>query len=243
MIYVLGGGANLNFKVVGGTSQPSAPAENTIWVNTSTSITSWVFSATQPTSPAAGKVWFQTDTSSNAAFNALKKNNITVYPIACKQYVSGAWVEKDAKIYQSGAWVSWTYYLFNISDQCISVTGGWEAYVNGVLYNDEGYVGLRSTGSSVVAAVGTKNPIDLTNFKTLKGFACKVYNGAKELIGVTKTKEAIFAAYISPVYSASGAFSEFSVDVSELSGEYYVTLSSSASGDRAYNRASQIWLE
>lgn len=38
----------LNFNVVGGTSAPSNPSENTIWVNTSTPITSWDISATEP---------------------------------------------------------------------------------------------------------------------------------------------------------------------------------------------------
>lgn len=42
------GGAGLNFKVVGGTTQPSSPKENTIWVNTDTPITSWDFSSEAP---------------------------------------------------------------------------------------------------------------------------------------------------------------------------------------------------
>ena len=49
-----GGIAGLNFKVVGGTTQPTNPKENTIWVNTNTDITSWVFSAGQPESPTEG---------------------------------------------------------------------------------------------------------------------------------------------------------------------------------------------
>ncbi len=43
-----GGGNPLNFKIVNGTSAPASPKENTIWVKTSTAITSWDFSATQP---------------------------------------------------------------------------------------------------------------------------------------------------------------------------------------------------
>ena len=43
-----GGGASLNFKVVGGTSTPSSPKENTIWVNTDAEISSWAFSAEEP---------------------------------------------------------------------------------------------------------------------------------------------------------------------------------------------------
>lgn len=43
-----GAGAGLNFKVVGGTTAPSNPSENTIWVNTSTTISSWSFSSENP---------------------------------------------------------------------------------------------------------------------------------------------------------------------------------------------------
>lgn len=41
-----GGGAALNFKVMGGTAEPSNPKENTIWVNTNNPITGWQFSST-----------------------------------------------------------------------------------------------------------------------------------------------------------------------------------------------------
>lgn len=101
-----GGGGGLNFKVIGGTTAPSNPKENMIWVNTSTTITSYVFSATQPTG-SAGMVWISTGTSSTVAFNALKKNCIQVYPISAKQYVSGKWVDKTAKSYQGNKWVDW----------------------------------------------------------------------------------------------------------------------------------------
>jgi hypothetical protein len=106
-----GGGAGLNFKVVGGTGTPSNPKENTIWVNTNVEITSWIFSATQPTG-SNGMVWFYTGTTSAAEFNALKKNGMTVYPLYAKQYDSGAWVDKSAKSYQGGEWVEWVIYIF-----------------------------------------------------------------------------------------------------------------------------------
>lgn len=101
------GGGGLNFKVVGGTVAPSNPKENMIWVNTANEITSWIFSGTQPTNPTEGMVWISTGTSSNVAFSATKKNGIIVYPISAKQYINGALVDKDAKIYQNGAWVVW----------------------------------------------------------------------------------------------------------------------------------------
>lgn len=98
-----GGGGGLNFKVVGGTTAPSNPKENMIWVNTSTKITSYIFSATQPTA-ASGRVWFSTSTSSPVEFNALKKNVIQVYPISAKQYVNGEWLDVNGMIRQEGEW-------------------------------------------------------------------------------------------------------------------------------------------
>lgn len=43
-----GGGAALNFDVVGGTSAPASPRENMIWINTSVKIPKWVFAAVDP---------------------------------------------------------------------------------------------------------------------------------------------------------------------------------------------------
>lgn len=107
-----GGAAGLNFKVIGGTVQPTSASENTIWVNTSNDITGWVFSATAPANPVAGMVWFATSNSSSVAFNAVKKNGIWVYPAGCQQYISGAWVTKTAKTYQSGTWKDWVFWLY-----------------------------------------------------------------------------------------------------------------------------------
>ena len=43
-----GGGADLNFRVLNGTSAPANPKENDIWVNTSADVTAWAFSAEEP---------------------------------------------------------------------------------------------------------------------------------------------------------------------------------------------------
>ncbi len=110
-----GGAAGLNLKVVGGTTRPTG-AENTIWVNTSTAIGSYAFSAAQPTSPASGMLWFKTAASSNAAINVDKKNTVLLYPTGCKQYVSGAWVNKTAQTYQGGAWKDWGLYLYHYGE-------------------------------------------------------------------------------------------------------------------------------
>ena len=57
----VGGGDNLNFKIVGGTTQPSNPKENTMWVNTGYRIHAWDFGAAEP-------------------FRRSKNKNLVVYP-------------------------------------------------------------------------------------------------------------------------------------------------------------------
>lgn len=99
-----GGGGGLNFKVVGGTTQPENPKENTIWVNTDRPITSWAFSTDAPGSPADGMVWIKTGFGSATPFNALKKNEVQVCPFSTQQYLDGAWADKTAMIYADGIW-------------------------------------------------------------------------------------------------------------------------------------------
>ena len=106
------GSSGLNFEVVGGTTQPSNPKENTIWVNTSNTITSWTFSIEQPTSPSNGMMWFSTGEYSTVPFNALKNNSMQIYPVYAKQYVNGTWEEKTTKSYQNGEWQTWVRYLY-----------------------------------------------------------------------------------------------------------------------------------
>ena len=105
-----GGGAGLNFEIKAYASEDSLPAtakENTIAVITETPITAYTFSATEHTDPIEGMVWFIVDVASPVEFNALKKNEIRIYPNSAKQYVSGVWTDKLAKSYQGGSWVDW----------------------------------------------------------------------------------------------------------------------------------------
>lgn len=142
-----GGGGGLNFKVVGGTTAPTSPKENTIWVNTGVDIPSWAFSATEPGSPVEGMVWISTGTSSAVAFNALKKNDIQVYPISAKQYVSSQWVSVEAKSYQGSEWhdfVLLTFYKEGVQ------------YVNFTDYSDNTSNAL-TFGESYVTITAPKN--------------------------------------------------------------------------------------
>lgn len=137
-ILAIQSGVELNFEVVGGTSAPSDPVENLIWVNTDVDITSYIFSPVEPTEPAQGMLWIKTGSSSKVAFDALKKGGILIYPLTASQYVDGAWVSVTAKSYQGGEWAGWIVYLFDNGDQAEDITGGW-TFVNG--YSSGGCTG------------------------------------------------------------------------------------------------------
>lgn len=249
MIYVLGGGTSLNYKVVGGTTQPSNPKENWIWVNTEAEITSHVFSATEPANPAEGMVWFNVGTFSAAPINVLKKNVAMLYPTGCKQYVSGAWVNKTAKTYQNGAWVDWTLILYENGNQYTSVTGGWAVNnaSGGISAIQSTAIYLATNDSSGVrdSVVYTKNPISFNkSAKTLNMNINITYNAGTYgfYIGLTQQVPSTdptgsFAVY-KQLKSGTGD-NTLSVDISNVSGKYYVVLYASV----AKGNVSKIWIE
>ena len=55
-----GGKAGIDLTVVGGTTQPENPKNNTIWVKTETAIGTAYLSPTAPEIPAVGDVWVNT---------------------------------------------------------------------------------------------------------------------------------------------------------------------------------------
>ena len=97
-------GVQLNFEVIGSTTQPENPTENMIWVDTD-KINSYYFSATQPENVVDYDVWFLVSTSSSIAFSVTKDNVTMVYPIVAQQYINGAWIYRTAKSWQNGKWM------------------------------------------------------------------------------------------------------------------------------------------
>ena len=224
MIYVLSGGAGLNLKVVGGTTQPTSPKENTVWVNTSTAINGYVFSATKPTSPVAGMVWFQTGTTSSAAMNIDKKNTVMLYPGGCQQYVSGAWVRKDAQTWDGTKWKPWRIYLFDGSVNT-ALTGG----INGTIQNKR----IRFSASVAAASNNTyttKQSINVTSFKTIKAkiisttslsgcyFRLGLLDSARNGSNISTSAAEAYKQIEGPF---TGNEQTVSVDISDISGNFY----------------------
>ena len=229
-----GGGGGLNFKVVGGTAQPANPSENTIWVNTPTEITGYVFSATQPESPTAGTVWISTGASSPVAFNAMKKNGLWVYPQTCHQYINDTWTAKTAKTYQDGTWVDWVTYLYATGNEYESLTGGW----SGVVADFGAAAGIMPTvtkGATTITAeittmyrsgqLITANSIDLSTYNALSFNVAALVAGGEDdasyypWVGVFSQRGGIYdKTAIARVFATTTGIID--VDISDVTAGY-----------------------
>lgn len=228
-------GASLNFKVVGGLTQPSGPSENTIWVPTNAKITSYAVSPSEPAEPTDGMVWIKTGAASNVSFNALKKNEIAVYPNACYQLINGAWQSMAAKIYQNKAWKEWRTYLYNLGDECVAVTGGWVAKAlrraSGSSAKEPTITKLDnriefSGNAQSGGVVHTANKIDLTSASVLKidgELAPASGTGFWSTLCVWSEFGSTYQENLVASHDAtSKETGEITVDVSQLSGAFYV---------------------
>lgn len=234
----------LNFNVVDGTSAPASPKENTIWVNTSTAITGWYIGNVFQGNLANGAVWIQIDTDSPVFFNALRKNSFMIYPISPKQYIDGAWVDKETKIYQNSKWVDlWNNYLYTTGNEWSSITGGWIA--QGLKFSSDtaatapsltkNSTYLRATlgksgSSGNGGVVRPTNAIDLTKYSTVS-FDIEysrgvVYNNIVLIVYKPSVTYLDYSYRNATVYyapsSTSASRTTYNLNVSTLSGEYMV---------------------
>lgn len=225
-------GVELNFEVVGGTYQPSAPTENMIWIETNVDITGWAFSAAEPDSLLEGMIWFQTDASSQISFSAIRELEVMVYPLSASQYIGGVWTEMPASIYQNSAWIAWKVapkYLFKAGE------GG---LVNWTTFGSTASVGSDRISiycMSVYTGAYAEYQ-DLTQYETLcvEGY---VSEGDAVTVGVSSVAGA------SPAYLASGAISTgasttVKINIADINAGY-VHMGSSGTNASILN----VWLE
>jgi hypothetical protein len=200
--------------------------ENTIWVNTDTAITSWEFSATEPTG-AEGMVWISTGTESAVAFNVLKKNGIVVHPISAKQYSGGAWIDKTASIYQGGAWIDWwDGELYIRGQDYTNVTGGWAVGnipPGGWSNYKSATLTMNATNMVFKGRLNTlynNNKIDVTKYNAMV-FKGSVNKWSTIRLQAEKSNKEDQVAYT----DWSAGQTSRSLDISSLSGSYYICLS------------------
>ena len=236
------GSGGINFKLVGGTTQPSGPSENTIWVNTSTEINGYAFSVDAPADPVEGMVWIKTGAASRVAFNLLKKNVIFVYPMSAYQYIGGEWVMVTAKTYQDGAWQDWITYAFYRGDTCDGLTGGWVAVARNTNINaitptltiSGGVMTVTSYRASSLnyfgGTVQTVEKIDMSAFTVAKFSvtdAVDTSDGGKLRIGVADTTE---GNYDMNAYLDITEAGDYEVDISDVDAPCVIAINPRSAG-------------
>lgn len=186
----------------------------------------------------SGMVWIYTGAASAVEFNALKKNSIQVYPMSAKQYVDGAWVDKIAKSYLDGAWNDWAYFIYRNG---VFHDGG------SVIVTDTTGYGSFTAESDAIRVLNNSGSehsgyylqftkaVDMTNKKTAQiifraNADCSQTPGTDSYaimismwVSTANGKRFDWTDPHCKLWSVSaGQTYEMSVDVSALSGNYYI---------------------
>ncbi len=234
------GGGGLKLYVLGGTTEPASPAENTIWVNTANTITDWFIQYDEPESPAEGTLWISSSAKANTKVNVLWMHGLTFGFGTPKQYISGAWVTKTAKIRINGAWVDAQTFVYKDGDynenyaESAQKSSSWMSVT---ITEEDADIKIDDSVSGQVHSYGFvyfNRKIDLTEVKTIKytyssygmGNNTSISHGYR-FVATTGNGE---NQWSSPTAGTPQAYDNYSqstpnsveLDVSGLSGEHYV---------------------
>lgn len=224
-----GGGGGLNLKVVGGTTQPTNPRENTIWINTTTAITGYALSPTQPETGTVGLVWLKT-ADTGVEINVGKKNPIVLYLSTAKLYTGGKWASVNGFVYVNSVWNQFAQeglMIFNREEE------EYDAIIAKLKNSSEEGQYLKKSdvnpyirfhlwyGSKIERGYYCIAPVDVTNFSVL------------EVVGYSNTdKMTAFGLSTAAGTKLDAAKQTFTtdesvnkVDISNLTGEFYIGFS------------------
>lgn len=239
------GGAKLNFTVVGGMDQPVSVKENMIWVKTDRKFRKYYLSPTAPQDITDDMVWIVCGWDNQNGFHALRDFGVMVYIRCAKQFISGAWVDVPSFYNRNGSWVQLyaTVHIYKAGIVSLgTLTLQPEQYItagtNAIVFTYADHYGGWGYFTET---------FDLTNYKKMKvkGTQTDAYNGGNIVVSVTTTAPDITspanvitrsAAHV--VMSNALAETEFSVDISNLSGAHYIEFAGIANGT-----ITEIWFE
>ena len=232
-----GGGSNLNFSVKTYADEETllaaTPKENTIGVVTQTTVSDWSFSASEPLEPSEGSVWIQTGTVSAVEFDALKKNTLAVYPLKCKQYLSGQWEQRIACFYKDGTWIQFSTlatHLFHAPEGAIVPFVSSRESAATVTIGTGAISMTYSTEMNGISAVRTETTVDLTNFSVLcfraVTTALRNTDAYTPVVCISTTaftassRKTAFQAMVD--LTADSVEKVYTIDISAITGSYYV---------------------
>ena len=234
------GGAGLNFKIVGGTTQPVSPKENTIWINTDANIGECQFSETKPTVRTDGSqlqdgdIWLGINIKDGVLITAEKKNNIQVNISYCKQYISGNFVEKEVTVFVNNEWVKPRNFIFDGYKTKAEYTFSERDYDNGSVLNPLiiNRYGVVTTSAGNKRMISVNELIDFTNITTVTvelqftgAGTGSIYNEIFIVDEINSASEMRKNYLKKQSFSNNTTLQTISVDVSDMTGSHYLVVS------------------
>lgn len=244
------GGGGLNYKVAGGSTRPTTGLrENLIWVNTTVDIAGYYF---YPVAPSAylgpGGVWIKTTgvvSDSAVTFNAIKsgvvggtttpKNSILIVATGIYQSIGGVWKPMEAYIYQSGAWKQFidVLPLYSEGTQDVpwisSIRG--DAWMAGVTFGTNSIDLSLASVVNAEASVVTSSKINVTGYNYLRFNTAQIGYTTFNAFGLRDTNSGFNTTNGWTIYARQVAAGDLVIDISGISGEYYVAASNWNNGN------------
>lgn len=231
--------ANELITIVGGTSQPTNPSNNTIWINTSTNITSWIISANEPASPIEGMVWIMHWKSTDKILTLSKSLIINIG--GAKQYISNAWVIVGGGVYTNNSWTNLRTYMYH--EGIFNPAWSWGEPTNPAMFVEESDHLTFNGNSSNRCYLKCLDRIDLTDVNVINfdygnrrggdaawttfGLTISYMNDSDY---TTLYTEAVYT-YTWTGQAAATERHVVSIDVSSIKGKYYISLIDYAGAD------------
>lgn len=188
-----------------------------------------------------GDIWIFEDAASfDAEFSTLEVYGLQIYLLSARQYINGAWKKVSAKIYRNGAWVDCVSNLYNKgkTDHVVNTKAMRSTASSSITAanptiginqtNFWGYIKPDSTGGRA-GIVYISPKVDLTRASTLhvEGTFASDYNASFPYVGLwsefgTNAQENRVAFKSACSATNEEVTKTVSIDVSGISGKYYI---------------------
>ena len=235
----------LNAVVIGGRSQPQNPADMTIWIDSPIDVTDYVISYNRPVRHKNGSAWIEIRSDSDNNLNIIENVNIGIGFV--QQYINNDWRFVTGKIYYNSVWTPIQNWLYYEGTYNTTLGGVWTRNNDSGTYLDEDAFFEKTAGSSNYSSGCA---IDLTNVNSvifdLEVLSAGTYNFG--YLSVSRNSGSYDNTWTNAPSTAriklgsSATRQKMTLNVSDLSGKYYVTIGANSSSGTSRVRVFSIEL-
>jgi len=232
------GGTSLNYRVISAASYaalPSAPAENTIGLITSTAVKDVYVTNETVSGMVDGDVVIRHGSRSNTVLNILQSGRHDMYLSGAYQRQSGVLVSIESYLYTSGAWKR-IYVLFYENNTFPAVVGDFVVQTAGSLTKAATYMDFQLSAQAGWAR--SQNLIDLTRINTLYFYGAGSHATVSPVVEASVTAGGAAAAAASLPHA--NAYAWTALNVASLTGDHYIRFGYSAT-TVTFNTRCYVW--